>query len=288
MKRLTLLILSLALLTSMSADLPAYKIFNKKDKETDFSKLLKEASEADVIFFGEQHNNPINHWLQFELTKALYAEKGKRLVLGAEMFESDNALLLNEYLSGAITEKSFESEAKLWPNYKTDYKPLVSFARDSSLRFIATNIPRRYASIVNRNGFEGLDSLDAAAKTYIAPLPVAYDAELPGYKSMIEMMGGQGGHVNENLPKAQAVKDATMAYFINKNLNPGETFLHFNGTYHSDNFEGIVWYLKNLNPNLKILTISAVEQKNIDKPEEENSSKADFIIITPETMTKTN
>ncbi|MCO5264655.1 MAG: ChaN family lipoprotein [Lentimicrobium sp.] len=288
MKRLTLLILSLALLTSMSADLPAYKIFNKKDKETDFSKLLKEASEADVIFFGEQHNNPINHWLQFELTKALYAEKGKRLVLGAEMFESDNALLLNEYLSGAITEKSFESEAKLWPNYKTDYKPLVSFARDSSLRFIATNIPRRYASIVNRNGFEGLDSLDAAAKTYIAPLPVAYDAELPGYKSMIEMMGGQGGHVNENLPKAQAVKDATMAYFINKNLNPGETFLHFNGTYHSDNFEGIVWYLKNLNPNLKILTISAVEQKNIDKPEKENSSKADFIIITPETMTKTN
>lgn len=272
----------------MSADLPAYKIFNKKDKETDFSKLLKEASEADVIFFGEQHNNPINHWLQLELTQALYAEKGKRLVLGAEMFESDNALLLNEYLSGAITEKSFESEAKLWPNYKTDYKPLVSFARDSSLRFIATNIPRRYASIVNRNGFEGLDSLDAAAKTYIAPLPVAYDAELPGYKSMIEMMGGQGGHVNENLPKAQAVKDATMAYFINKNLNPGETFLHFNGTYHSDNFEGIVWYLKNLNPNLKILTISAVEQKNIDKPEEENSSKADFIIITPETMTKTN
>lgn len=288
MKRLTLLFLSLALLTSMSADLPAYKIFNKKDKETDFSKLLKEASEADVIFFGEQHNNPINHWLQLELTKALYVEKGKSLVLGAEMFESDNALLLNEYLSGAITEKSFESEAKLWPNYKTDYKPLVSFARDSSLRFIATNIPRRYASIVNRTGFEGLDSLDAAATTYIAPLPVAYDAELPGYKSMIEMMGGQGGHVNENLPKAQAIKDATMAYFINKNLNPGETFLHFNGTYHSDNFEGIVWYLRNLNPNLKILTISAVEQKNIDKPEEENSSKADFIIITPESMTKTN
>lgn len=73
---------------------------------------------------------------------------------------------------------------------------------------------------MNRNGFEGLDSLDAAAKTYIAPLPVAYDAELPGYKSMIEMMGGQGGHVNENLPKAQAVKDATMAYFINKTSTP--------------------------------------------------------------------
>jgi uncharacterized iron-regulated protein len=272
----------------MKSDKNAYVIYNAKGKTVDFSKLLKEASEADVILFGEQHNNPICHWLQLELTKSLYDLKKDKLILGAEMFEADNSLLIDEYLSGKIKQKNFEDEAKLWPNYKTDYKPLLEFARDSSLRFIATNIPRRYAAVVNKEGFEGLESLAAEAKNYIAPLPIAYDPELPGYKGMIEMMGGMGGHVTENLPKAQAAKDATMAYFISINAKQGTTFLHFQGTYHSDNFEGINWYLKRLKPELKILTISSNEQENPDTLEKENEGKADFIIVIPSSMTKTN
>ena len=94
------------------------------------------------------------------------------ITLGAEMFEADNQLILNEYLSGHISEKSFKKEARLWPNYSTDYAPLVDFAKDSNLIFVATNIPRRYASVVYKRGFQGLDELDAQAKLYIAPLPV--------------------------------------------------------------------------------------------------------------------
>lgn len=288
MKKLIVILVGFALLTAMKSDKNAYVIYNAKGKTVDFSKLLKEASEADVILFGEQHNNPICHWLQLELTKSLYSLKKDKLILGAEMFEADNALLIEEYLSGKIKQKNFEDEAKLWPNYKTDYKPLLEFARDSNLSFIATNIPRRYAAVVNKEGFEGLESLAAEAKNYIAPLPIAYDPELPGYKGMIEMMGGMGGHVTENLPKAQAAKDATMAYFISKNAKPGTTFLHFQGTYHSDNFEGICWYLKRLKPELKILTISSNEQENPDTLDKENEGKADFIIVIPSSMTKTN
>ncbi|PKP03945.1 MAG: iron-regulated protein [Bacteroidetes bacterium HGW-Bacteroidetes-9] len=288
MKKLFIILVGFALLTAMKSDKNAYVIYNAKGKTVDFSKLLKEASEADVILFGEQHNNPICHWLQLELTKSLYDLKKDKLILGAEMFEADNSLLIDEYLSGKIKQKNFEDEAKLWPNYKTDYKPLLEFARDSSLRFIATNIPRRYAAVVNKEGFEGLESLAAEAKNYIAPLPIAYDPELPGYKGMIEMMGGMGGHVTENLPKAQAAKDATMAYFISINAKQGTTFLHFQGTYHSDNFEGINWYLKRLKPELKILTISSNEQENPDTLEKENEGKADFIIVIPSSMTKTN
>ena len=288
MKKLFIILVGFALLTAMKSDKNAYVIYNAKGKTVDFSKLLKEASEADVILFGEQHNNPICHWLQLELTKSLYDLKKDKLILGAEMFEADNSLLIDEYLSGKIKQKNFEDEAKLWPNYKTDYKPLLEFARDSSLRFIATNIPRRYAAVVNKEGFEGLESLAAEAKNYIAPLPIAYDPELPGYKGMIEMMGGIGGHVTENLPKAQAAKDATMAYFISINAKQGTTFLHFQGTYHSDNFEGINWYLKRLKPELKILTISSNEQENPDTLEKENEGKADFIIVIPSSMTKTN
>lgn len=288
MKKNILLLFVFIVFVAMRGDKPAYKLFTQKGKATDYSQLIKAAAKADVVLFGELHNNPISHWLQLEVTRSLYAEKGKQLVLGAEMFEADNAMLMDEYLSGKVAERNFEAEARLWANYKTDYKPLLTFARDSGLRFIATNIPRRYASLVNREGFDGLLSLSPEAKKYIAPLPIPYDAQLPGYKGMLDMMGGAGGHVNENLPRAQAIKDATMAYFILQNLKPGQTFLHFQGTYHSDNFEGINWYLKQSAPGLKIVTINSCEQANIDTLSAENLNKADFILAIPESMTKTH
>lgn len=290
MKRPNILLLLLILcgFAASGQEMAAYKLYNSKGKSVDYAKMVKQASEADVVLFGELHNNPICHWLQLELSRSLYEIRKQDLIMGAEMFETDNALLISEYLTGLVKDKNFESEARLWPNYKTDYKPLLQFARDSSLVFVATNIPRRYASLVNRNGFEALETLSSEAGSYIAPLPVPYDPELPGYKSMLEMMEGSGGHGNDNLPKAQAVKDATMAHFICKNLTPGRLFLHFHGTYHSDNYEGIVWYLKQYKPGLKIVTISSCEQSNIEDLGEENAGKADFILAVPESMTKTH
>lgn len=288
MKRIFPIGILFLMLTAMRGDLPAYQLYTSKGKPTDFGKLVSEAKNADVVLFGELHNNPISHWLQLSLTRELFNEKKGALILGAEMFEADNALIVSEYLSERVNDRNFEAEARLWPNYKTDYKPLLEFARDNKIPFIATNIPRRYASLVNREGFEGLSTLSEEARTYIAPLPILYDAELPGYKGMMEMMGGAGGHVNENLPRAQAIKDATMAHFILKNLKAGNTFIHFHGTYHSDNFEGITWYLKQHNPDLKIVTINSSEQEEVSVLEEENKNKADFILVIPADMTKTH
>lgn len=287
MKKILLLLAMSVIFMSMDRNPDAFKFYDSEGDESSFKKLLDKAMDADVILFGELHNNPINHWLQLELTKALYERTGDKLIMGAEMFEADNGLIVNEYLLGKVKDRNFEAEARLWPNYKTDYKPLLQFARDSSVRFIATNIPRRYASLVNKEGFDGLNSLDDEAKRFIAPLPVAYDPELSGYKSMLTMMEGSD-HVNENLPKAQAIKDATMAHFILKNLRAGDKFIHFHGTYHSDNFQGIMWYLKQAKPELKIITISSAEQDDISKVSDENKGKADFILLTPASMTKTN
>ena len=96
-----------------------------------------------------------------------------------------------------------------------------------------------------------------------------------------------GMPANPNIAKAQAIKDATMAYFISKNWQRGYKFIHYNGSYHSDNFQGIVWYLKALQPQAKIMTITTVEQKDVEKLSDENLGKANFIIVVPEDMTKT-
>jgi uncharacterized iron-regulated protein len=272
-------------------DKPAYKIFTGDGKKSDYREMVKAAERADVIFFGELHDDPIAHWLELEVTGDLYDEKGSDLILAAEMFETDNQLLIDEYFGGIIKESSFESEVRLWSNYKTDYKPLLNFAREHGLKFIASNIPRRYASVVSSGGFEALGALSPEALSYIAPLPIDYDPELPCYKDMLSMGHDIGGpmakNLSENLPKAQAIKDATMANSIVKNSLSSKTVIHFNGSYHSGRHMGIIWYLDRYRPGLRITTITTVMQDDIDALDKDNLNEADFIVVIPSTMTRT-
>ena len=197
---------------------PAYMLYNAKGKKVAYGKMIKTLSKQDVVLVGEEHNNPSSHWLELEITKSCLS--ARELVLGAEMLEQDNQAALNLYLNGKMTEKSLDSAARLWKNYKTDYAPLVNLAKENKLKFIATNIPRKFASPVSKGGFEGLEKLSAEEKTWMAPLPILYDAELPGYVKMLKMMEE---HKMPNMAKAQAIKDATMAYFIFQNQKPGGT-----------------------------------------------------------------
>lgn len=282
MKKLTFSIFLFATIISVAQDKKAYQIFDKKGKKSSYEKVLKASEKTDVVLFGEIHDNSLVHWLQLEFTKDL--AQRKPLVLGAEMLEADNQKQLDQYLKGEINQKQLDSSARLWKNYKTDYKPLVDFAKDKKINFIATNVPRRYASLVFKKDLVALDSLSALEKSWIAPLPIEFDINLPGYKGMMSM---QGGHAGEKMPKAQAIKDATMAYFINKNRKENSIFVHYNGTYHSDNYEGINWYLRKLDADMQIVTIALVEQKDITKLEAEHYNKADFILVIDEDVTKT-
>jgi len=290
--KLSSILFLLFLSSSLPAqDKPAYKVFTSEGKKADYADILKEAIKADVVFFGELHDNPITHWLELEITKELFAGKGKNLILAAEMFETDNQLLIDEYFTEVIKESSFESEVRLWKNYATDYKPLLNFAKQNGLKFVASNIPRRYASVVASGGFEALQKISPEGLRYIAPLPVEYDPELACYKDMLSMgssIGGtMGGKVSENLPKAQAIKDATMAKSIVNNWQKGQMVIHYNGSYHSDRHMGIIWYLNKYNPSIKVATITTALQDDIDKMNDEQKGMADFVIVIPSSMTKT-
>lgn len=267
-----------------SLDKLPFVMFDSKGNKTNYDKLLDQAQKADIILFGELHDNPICHWLQRELTEDLYLYKKENLILGAEMFESDDQIALNEYLAGKTSEKTMKEETKLWGNFVTDYKPLLDIAKKHHLKFVASNIPRRYANMVYLKGESALDSIDADAKKWIAPFPIKYDSTLKCYREIFENAGGHGG---QNLPKSQAYKDATMAHFILNSWSKGKVFIHYNGAYHSNHHQGIEWYLRQKYSNLKILVISSTEQKDNSKLDESSYDIGDFIICTPETMTKT-
>jgi uncharacterized iron-regulated protein len=272
--------------------LVAFQIFNKEKQEVSFEEMAQYLSEYDVVFFGELHNNPIAHWLQFELTSKLFDLRNGELVLGAEMFERDNQLVLDEYLNGFIKEKELIEDGKAWKNYKTDYAPLVNFAKDNKLEFVATNVPRRYASVVSKKGLGELEKLSKVSrKKYMASLPIEVPYENPSYIAMGEMMKEHGMHgKTNNFIEAQALKDATMGesiVFGLKKKNKGKLFLHFNGDYHSKNHEGTTWYVHEFNKKLKIAVISFGLRVEKSTPEENKMNTNDFTILCNKNMTKT-
>lgn len=289
MKNTFIILLLLGFSVLKAQNIKPYQFYDKKGKEIKTEKLVKELANYDIVFFGENHNSSINHWLQLKITEALFAKKSGKLILGAEMFERDNQSQLDHYLSGKFDAKTLKDSARLWNNYATDYQPLVDFAKDKKLKFIATNVPRRYASQTAKEGLESLNKLGQKDKSYIAQLPIKVTLDTPGYPEMKKMMGDHAeGTKVMNFISAQAIKDATMAESIVKNVQSGKTFIHYNGNFHSKEFGGIYWYIKQKNPNLKMAVISVFESENSDlKVPEKDYVPTDFNLIIPADMTKT-
>ena len=272
-----------------SAQKPAYALYDSAGNTLSYDRMLPQLAKADVVLFGELHNDALGHWLELQVAKDLFA-RDSNLMIGAEMFETDNQLLLDEFINRTIEERHFEQEAKLWNNYTTDYAPILGFAQRHRVPVIATNVPRRYASLVAHEGLNRLDSLPESTQELMVPLPLEVDLSLPAYQSMMQMMGSGANHgtmSGENMVNAQALKDATMAHFILLNRTQQTTFLHLNGSYHSDNYEGIYWFIQQSSPETSVKTISCVSQQDISQLENKYEGVADYVVVLPDDMTKT-
>lgn len=279
-----------------SNNFPAYVIYNSNGEQITFTHMMEELGKHDICLFGEFHDDPISHWLEKVVTENLYEEKGQNLVLGGEMWETDQQLLMDELLGGLIDKKSYTEAANNWPNF-ADYKPLVGVAIKNKLKFICTNIPRRYANIIYKKGEAYLDSLPQQAYQYLPPLPVHYDLTQPAWANMLNLFAPDSdSHASSsnpmakykgtNLVKAQAIKDATMAHNILKNWEKGKYFLHYNGVYHSKNHQSIVYYLNHYKPEADVVTISVSRQKDVLNLENDNNT-GDYNIVVQELVSKT-
>ncbi len=285
-----------------SNDLPAYVIYNKEGQKVSFSQMMDDLYKHDICLFGEMHDDPIAHWLEKMVTESLVKEKGQQLVMGGEMWETDQQLLMDEFMQyGYVDKRAYVESAKNWPNFR-DYKPLLGIALRNNLKFVCTNIPRRYAKVVYKKSMEYLtDSLPKAAYQYLPPMPIHFDLSQPAYAKMLSVFApddsthtpkkqGKGNPMTafkgSNLVKAQAIKDATMAYNILQNWEEGKYFIHYNGTYHSKNWDSIYYYLKHYKTQADIVTIHCWgADNNLELPEAENA--ADFNIMIAETMPAT-
>ena len=96
-------------------------------------------------------------------------ERDSSLVLALEMFERDVQDTLDAYLKGEIPEDEFLEQARPWPNYLEDYRPLIEFAKSKGIPVIAANIPRRAAAAVAMANKISPDVLGGTASTFQIP-----------------------------------------------------------------------------------------------------------------------
>lgn len=267
-----------------------YKIYDTHTKQlTTVEKIAIACADADVIFFGEEHNDSAGHYMEATIFKALYGQYGNKLALSMEMFETDCQLVVDEYLAGFISEDRFIKEARAWSNYK-DYKPVVEFAKLNKLVVIAANPPRRYVNMVGRKGMQSLDSLSKTAKRFLPRLP--YDTATGAYreKFMDFMKGGSPGTNNSKIFYSQSLWDAGMANSIYQywRKHKDEKIFHMVGRFHCDEKLGTAAQLQNKNAKLKIVNISSFSDSSFANPDWNKFSQlGDYIIMTDPNLKKT-
>jgi uncharacterized iron-regulated protein len=59
-------LLLLPLLSFTFGDRPAYRLFTAQGQLADYDQMLSQLAQADVVLFGEQHNDPMAHWLELQ------------------------------------------------------------------------------------------------------------------------------------------------------------------------------------------------------------------------------
>jgi uncharacterized iron-regulated protein len=284
MKSLAILLLIYLPSVVLGQDKPAthYKIYNTLTQKTaTIADIIDKSSQADVLFFGEEHNDSTGHNLEYALFKGLTEKYPGHTALSMEMFQTDCQLILNEYLSDAIREKNLISDGRAWPNY-TDYRSMVELAKLNHLPVIAANAPSRYTNMVTRNGLASLQQLSAEAKSYIAPLPID-TATGAYYDKFVKTMGGHEAMGGMQIYQSQNLWDATMAWSIAQffKSHPKFKILQLNGGFHSEEKLGAVAQLKKYAPNARILTIAAYADDSFEKPDwNKFKQMADYIILT--------
>jgi uncharacterized iron-regulated protein len=272
------------------ASVPALRVVQSSSGRTvSFAELVAAASRADIVFFGEQHDDPETHFAEFALLEGIGRVR-PRVVLSLEMFERDVQPLLDDYLAGRMSEVEFLAQSRPWERYATDYRGLVQLARARGWPVLASNVPRPIASAVSRRGLAALDTLPPASRAW-----VARDVVCPRdtyYDRFAQSMSGHGGPgtttdsaaaraMTQRFYEAQCVKDETMGESIARAAGSGAIVVHFNGAFHSDFGLGTAERAKRRASGAKTLLITAIP---VESPGTaalgDNARRAEYVIFT--------
>lgn len=254
----------------------------------DLESMLADIAKADVVFVGEQHDDPNTHRLEGAILDGLH-RRGVSVTLSLEMFERDTQASLDTYLAGTIGEEEFLRTSRPWPRYATDYRALVETAKAHGWSVIASNVPRRFASSVAKGGLSALDGLPPTERAWVAtdlqcPRDVYFDRFS---ETMSEHQGADKEDqrsTTERYYLSQCLKDETMAEAIAAGFerHGRKLVVHVNGAFHSDFGLGTAERVRRRLNDRRVAVVSVLPVKDLDAvaPADDDLKRADYLVYT--------
>ena len=272
---------------AVSSDLEAFRVYTGDGRPASLDELVNSLGDVSVLFVGEEHDDSIAHRVQLRLMEeGMRKWQPRPLVLSLEMFEKDVQGVLDEYVGGLISERYFLAASRPWAEYRTAYRPMVELAKDSGLKVVAANVPRRYVDVISREGEQRLANFPGEASRFFPPLPlppasVAYRARFDS------VMSGPAQH--DGMPPymfdGQRLWDAGMANSVVAALDesPDALVIHLVGSFHVERGLGIPQALLQYRPRTRFLVVSirrVPDPSTFDVPE--HTGIGDFVVLTRE------
>ncbi len=292
---LLLMVTGLAAADTAQGSWTPNRVYDSHHKRfSDLEAMAAELSRDDVVFLGEQHDDPGTHRMELAVLESV-GRRRHDVVLALEMFERDVQPVLDAYLAGRMSEADFLRMSRPWPNYATDYRPLVEFARAHGWRVVAGNIPRHIAATVSGRGLAAIDSLPDSARVFAAaqfqcPTNDDYYKRFAAEMSNHPMGDGPKPSAREmaamtrTFYQAQCVKDETMAESIARLRTAGGApplVIHVNGDFHSDYGEGTAARTRRRLPGGHIAVVSMIPVPSLDTLQPKSMRKrGDWLVFT--------
>jgi uncharacterized iron-regulated protein len=130
----------------------------KEKKAITFGELADRLLDADLVCIGETHDSELNHRVQLQIVKALFA-RDERLGVGMEMFQRPFQKHIDEYFKGKTDEAAFLKATEYQERWGFDwglYRPIVEFCRKNGVPVAALNARRELTRRISQVGAAGL------------------------------------------------------------------------------------------------------------------------------------
>ncbi|MCG9664743.1 ChaN family lipoprotein [Vibrio mediterranei] len=234
-----------------------YQLASPTGESISLSALPEAILDADVILVGEWHTHAGIHRFQADLLKELI-NKNPDTALSMEQFTRDKQPVVDDYLASQIGEQILIKQGGAWPNYESDYRPLVELAKNSDIDIIASNAPKSIVRCIGRQGVGYLDKLDEQERSLVA---ATIDTSDSPYKEKF-MASMHHGDIEQTKKQyaAQLAWDVTMAESIVNYMaaHPNSQVMHIAGKFHTEQALGTAAQIQQLNPDLSIVVITPV------------------------------
>jgi uncharacterized iron-regulated protein len=257
--------------------------------------LMDRVRSADVVVVGEVHGHAVGGAATVALVEDVLAAGSGSPGVSLEFIERDEQAHVDDYLSGITDEKAFRGATnRSEGNYPEAHRAAVEAAKAAGRPVIASNAPRRYATVSRREGFDRLRGLSAEQRRLF---DVPDGLTEGGYRDrFFGLMAGMGASHSapgsaapdpaaeaamiEGFYRAQNLWDQTMAVSVAGALSRGVTpVVHIVGQFHSDHDGGLTQRIRSAAPGARVVTVSLVDA---GEWREEDRGRADVVVMIGE------